>query len=143
MGWSIGYDDNHNRDVGYGVPALCDHPECKAVIDRGISHVCGGEPFGGEDGCGLHFCGDHLSALGQLCEQCRAGSEMFPAKPDHPDWIRWKLQDKSWQGWRYEHAKEVEAMRQSLLRQEPEAPRATPLSTAPATPTIEDTTYGN
>ena len=28
MGWSIGYDNNWNRDIGYGVPAFCDHPKC-------------------------------------------------------------------------------------------------------------------
>lgn len=26
MGWSIGYDDKWFRDIGYGVPAYCDHP---------------------------------------------------------------------------------------------------------------------
>jgi len=114
MGWSIGYDDNHNRDVGYGVPAHCDHPDCKAVIDRGISYVCGGAPLGGDDGCGLHFCGDHLSAFGQLCEQCRAGKETFQAKPDHPDWVRWKLKDKSWQHWRDENPAMVETMSRAL-----------------------------
>ena len=28
MGWSIGYDTNWKRDIGYGVPAKCDHPRC-------------------------------------------------------------------------------------------------------------------
>lgn len=28
MGWSVGYDDNWKRDIGYGVPALCDYPDC-------------------------------------------------------------------------------------------------------------------
>ena len=45
MGWEIGYDDNWERDIGYGVPAECDHPDCQ-VIDRGLSYVCGGEPYG-------------------------------------------------------------------------------------------------
>src|SRR4051812_7048849 len=27
MGWSIGYDSNWQRDIGYGVPAFCDHPQ--------------------------------------------------------------------------------------------------------------------
>ncbi len=26
MGWSIGYDKNLKRDIGYGVPATCEHP---------------------------------------------------------------------------------------------------------------------
>ena len=47
MGWSLGYDRNWKRDVGYGVPAICDDPECTEEIDRGLSYVCGGEPYGG------------------------------------------------------------------------------------------------
>ena len=34
MGWSIGYDNTWNRDIGYGVPATCDHLGCAAEIDR-------------------------------------------------------------------------------------------------------------
>lgn len=26
MGWSLGFDSNWNRWIGYGVPAYCDHP---------------------------------------------------------------------------------------------------------------------
>jgi len=34
MSWSIGYDNNWNRDIGYGVPAICDYPGCdKKVVD--------------------------------------------------------------------------------------------------------------
>ena len=36
MSWSIGYDDNWDRDIGYGVPAYCDHPGCNEEIDRGF-----------------------------------------------------------------------------------------------------------
>jgi hypothetical protein len=68
MGWSIGYDEIWSRDVGYGVPAICDHPECNTAIDRGLSYVCGGEPFGGENGCGLFFCPEHGG--GSRCERC-------------------------------------------------------------------------
>lgn len=60
MGWSIGYDSKWKRDIGYGVPASCDYPGCDAEIDRGLSYVCGGEPYGGEVGCGLYFCAAHL-----------------------------------------------------------------------------------
>jgi hypothetical protein len=63
MGWSLGHDNRwgkFGRDIGYGVPAPCDHPGCGAEIDRGLSYVCGTHPYGGEHGCGLHFCGDHL-----------------------------------------------------------------------------------
>jgi hypothetical protein len=60
MGWAIGYDDNWDRDIGYGVPGECDAPGCHARIDRGLGYVCGGQPYGGEKGCGLFFCGKHL-----------------------------------------------------------------------------------
>jgi hypothetical protein len=60
MGWEIGYDHTWDRDIGYGVPAECDHPDCKEQIDRGLAYICGGEPYGGELGCGLFFCAAHL-----------------------------------------------------------------------------------
>lgn len=55
MGWSIGFDSNWGQDIGYGVPSTCDHPDCDAEINRGLSYVCGGEPYGGDEGCGLYF----------------------------------------------------------------------------------------
>lgn len=115
MGWEVGYDENWKRDVGYGVPAICDHPLCNVKIDRGLSYVCGGEPFGGEEGCGLYFCGAHLLYLNgvcaQRCERCVAGTESFDPKPDVPEWITHKLNDVSWAGWREQYPKEVAALR--------------------------------
>ena len=35
MGWSLGYDGRWKRDIGYGVPAVCDFPGCNEEIDRG------------------------------------------------------------------------------------------------------------
>lgn len=35
MGWAVGYDSNWRRDIGYGVPALCDQPDCVEEIDSG------------------------------------------------------------------------------------------------------------
>jgi hypothetical protein len=113
MGWSIGFDSNWNRDIGYGVPATCDHPGCNKEIDRGLSYVCGGEPFGGEHGCGLYFCIDHLVFAGEarrsvlLCNRCRYGKKPYIPKPDTQDWINWKLTDESWQQWRDENPEEV------------------------------------
>ena len=115
MGWAIGWDDNWKRDIGYGVPAVCDHPDCNTKIDRGISYVCGGEPFGGEHGCGLFFCGDHLHYYGDeheafpLCERCGENYNMddnvqdlvwsFTPKPDISEWTDWKMTDDSWAEW--------------------------------------------
>lgn len=106
MGWSIGFDEHWQRDIGYGVPAYCDHPQCVEKIDRGLSFVCGGEPYGGEKGCGLYFCGKHLG-VDSRCARCRNRRRPYAAKPDHPEWMRWKLTDESWQQWRDENPKDI------------------------------------
>lgn len=100
MGWSIGFDPNWNRDIGYGVPAYCDHPDCNKVINRGLSYVCGNAPYGGDRGCGLYFCEEHLNYK-QLCKRCeRRSKKLFEPKSDYPDWIEWKATDDSWAEWR-------------------------------------------
>ena len=116
MGWSLGFDDNHKRDIGYGVPAYCDHPDCDKEIDRGLSYVCGGEPYGGENGCGLFFCPDHLTFTyaGKLCGRCIDKKPSFEPKKDHPEWIKWKLEDDSWEDWRKENPEIVKQMRASI-----------------------------
>lgn len=117
MGWSIGFDQNWNRDIGYGVPAQCDHPDCTAEIHRGLAYVCGGEPYGGEHGCGLYFCPVHLlyaDEKPQRCGRCITGREPFAASADVPEWLRWKLADKSWAPWRSENPDEVRALTQQL-----------------------------
>jgi len=86
MGWQIGYDDNRERDIGYGVPAVCDHPGCNGKIDRGLSYVCG-EPYGGGEGCGLYFCYNHLVTFDNLCDRCRDGEEPYDPKSLCYDWV--------------------------------------------------------
>lgn len=100
MGWSIGFDDNWNRDIGYGVPAVCDHPRCSMKIDRGLSYVCGGEPYGGEKGCGLYFCYSHLGYPYQRCPACARYDKPYKPKPDIKEWINFKMTDPSWSQWR-------------------------------------------
>jgi hypothetical protein len=106
MGWSIGFDTVWNRDIGYGVPATCDHHGCGANIDRGISYVCGGEPYGGEHGCGLYFCEVHRQVAGQsrhnveLCSRCYSGKPPFTPTADRVEWVQHKLTDESWLIWR-------------------------------------------
>lgn len=114
MGWAIGYDNNWRRDIGYGVPATCDHPDCNNEIDRGLDYVCGGEPYGGEHGCGLFFCPEHKVGYHQRCERCNNRHDSFTAKPDRPEWIRHKLEDESWQEWRDANPEKVKEMRQQL-----------------------------
>jgi len=111
----IGYDSNWGRDVGYGVPATCDHPDCTETIDRGLPYVCGGQPHGGDEGCGLHFCGKHMYNTGpdgeQQCERCGEGIKPFEPKPDVQEWINWKLTDNSWEQWRQENPADVLILR--------------------------------
>lgn len=119
MSWAVGYDQTHRRDIGYGVPSQCDHPKCSAPIDRGLAYVCGGEPYGGEYGCGLYFCLDHLSMVNvanddaepeyvQLCERnpytgsCELG--IFDPTPDTYAWQHHKLTDPSWLQYRRDRA---------------------------------------
>lgn len=109
MGWSIGYDNHWKRDIGYGVPAICDNPKCNEEIDRGISYVCGGEPYGGEKGCGLYFCAKHLffgRKDTQLCSRCFYYKKSYKPKPDSQAWIKFKMKHKSWAKWRIENRKE-------------------------------------
>jgi hypothetical protein len=107
MSWAVGYDTNWRRDIGYGVPAECDHPDCTGKIDRGLGYVCGGEPYGGEKGCGLYFCESHLYAAPQRCDRCLEDKPPFDPTPDLAEWSAHKLTDESWGQWRAEHPDEV------------------------------------
>lgn len=129
MGWSIGYDERwgkHGRDIGYGVPATCDHPGCGARIDRGLSYVCGSDPYGGDHGCGLYFCGSHLhfedrgDECPQLCERCAAEEGPFEPTPDVQEWVDWKLSDESWGPWRAENPEAAAAMRAAPVQPDSE-----------------------
>jgi hypothetical protein len=99
MSWAVGYDTTWRRDIGYGVPALCDYPGCGAEIDRGLAYVCGNEPYGGEDGCGLFFCPDH-GAGEVVCTHPFKDDPAFTPTADVPEWIERKLTDESWAEWR-------------------------------------------
>jgi len=110
VGWAVGYDENWKRDVGYGVPAICDHPGCGEEINRGLGYVCGDQPFGGEHGCGLFFCSKHRhhrlvdpddddGDVAMFCERC-PGGEPFEPTPDTDEWTHHKMTDPSWAEWR-------------------------------------------
>lgn len=112
MGWGLGWDNKWKRFVGYGVPATCDHPDSNEQINRGLAHVCGGEPGGGEHGCGLHFSADRLYMCPdrdgvQLCERCRDEAKPFTPKPDVDEWVEHQATDPSWQPWREEQGVET------------------------------------
>ena len=109
MGYSVGYI-NH-RWIGYGVPSLCDQPNCGEEIDRGMAYLCGD----GEFGCGLFFCYEHLEISSsdnepQMCERCSNGEESFEPTPDTSEWIEHMLTDESWEQWRIENPDQVKIM---------------------------------
>lgn len=121
MGWAVG--ERSGRDIGYGVPASCDHPGCGARIDRGLGYACGDGL--GDSGCGLYFCPAHTAwgpvdpddvelegELAELCERCRAGEEPFEPTPDLEEWVRHKLTDETWSRWREENELEVARLRE-------------------------------
>lgn len=118
MGWSIGYDDNWKRDIGYGVPAICDHPDCDEDINRGLAYVCcSEEPYGGEHGCGLFFCGSHLThdrsrdeGPAFRCARCNNLQGPFDPKPDTQEWRDHKKTHPSWAEWREKHPAEAAAL---------------------------------
>jgi hypothetical protein len=105
VGWEIGYDDSHDRDIGYGVPCRCEHPDCDQEIHRGLAHLCGGK-LGSR--CGLYFCYDHLYYIPEnikvdsdaICERCCENQAPFEAKPDLRKWVEHKLNNNSWCDWR-------------------------------------------
>lgn len=146
MGWSIGYDERWQRDIGYGVPARCDHPDCTEEIDRGLAYVCGGEPYGGEYGCGLYFCGEHLQPAGgrrgyaQVCVRCRHGRLAFTASPDVPEWLEHKLTHESWALWRGANPREVAAMRAAIR---PETAKELPTEAPAPSGTLSAATTGH
>ncbi|MEN3123252.1 hypothetical protein [Janibacter sp. LM] len=99
MGWAIGQDPHRRRHIGYGVPAACDHPDCDAAIDRGMSHACGGGVTGEADNCGLFFCEEHLAyeIEGEaVCERCANDQPPFEPSSDSAEWAQHVLTDDSW-----------------------------------------------
>jgi hypothetical protein len=50
----------------------------------------------------------------ELCPRCGKRLPPYPAKPDLPEWINFKLTDESWKEWREENPEEVEKMKATL-----------------------------
>lgn len=112
MGWVIG--SKNGRWIGYGVPAICDQPDCGTGIDRGLSYLCGD----GEEGCGLFFCGEHLFLTSpettQRCSQCVDGKSPFEPTADTKEWISHILTDTSWDEWRRENFGQIDILTKSF-----------------------------
>lgn len=119
MSWAVGEDLARKRHIGYGVPAICDHPGCDEQIDRGLEHRCG--DLHEEHGCALYFCGyhlyyvfddegdDHPDYTGSYCERCCdltrddvPYAEPYEPTPDTVEWASHVLNDESWAQFREE-----------------------------------------
>lgn len=131
MSDDVGYSNRWQRDIGYGVLAYCDHPQCNLTIARSSEYACGETLDGGPHGCGLYFCLTHLNhshspdgtrdrrdsddnCLPRRCGRCIDGQAPFSPKDCHPLWANWKLIDDSWLAWRREHPDEVQRLRQLM-----------------------------
>lgn len=105
MGWAVGWDFDHGRHRGYGVPAFCDAKECREEIDRGLGFVCECDEHRDDDlACTIFVCGEHSCA----------DVEESALPPEHPDWLRHVLTDESWENWRDEEPALVETYRAQL-----------------------------
>lgn len=127
------------RFAGYGVPAICEHPDCNKEIDRGMSYACGGEPFS-DFGCDRYFCEAHLHYTGidetkgaicrhrndcdcesvQLCDKCRdpKSKGYYPYKEETKEWCRHVLKDASWKEWRDENPEMVEDYKKIIAKKD-------------------------
>ncbi len=93
MGYSLG-QNYAGRDIGYGVPALCDAPGCNVEIDRGMDWQCDRTTIS----CAHFFCSKHRHT--HSCREFNRGK--LTPKPDIPKWVWWKMTAPSWQKYRDE-----------------------------------------
>ena len=103
MSWAVGWDTDHDRWMGYGVPAYCDVIYCGNEIDRGLGWrcQCSKHPLGDPlDKPNLFVCAQHL------CDD--VDEDDLP--PEHPDWVNHLLTDESWAQWRSENPLRVERL---------------------------------
>lgn len=121
MGYAVYWHWKHQRHCGYGVPAYCDQPGCMEEINRGMAYVCG-EPLADQFGCGLYFCEKHMVGSRKVehryydqCSRClNYRRTSHKPKPEHPDWIRHVLKDKTWKQWRDENPRLVAEYKSNL-----------------------------
>lgn len=142
MSWAIGFSKNQNRDVGYSVSAICDHPGCAVEIDRGLGYICC-ENINHNATCGAFYCAEHrenyvygdevedmdedeLEALGidpnesavqdaiDDCEIVRCKHEPIEPGKESAAWLKHVLKDPSWEQWRQENPAQVTAYREAL-----------------------------
>lgn len=138
MSWSIGYCSNHKRDIGYGVPAPCDHPGCNVIIDRGMSYLCC-ENIHHSVSCGGYFCAEHrdnyvyadevpdmddeeLEALGLDGSEAEEDDDdgviacrhRIEPRKEAVEWLEFMLSNESWQKWRELNPERVQHFKERL-----------------------------
>lgn len=86
MSWSRCGKDSKGRPIGYSCPATCDHKDCDAGIDRGLSYACGGMHGSDEISCEGYFCPAHRETLvlrpGSVECVCEGCAEALKASGD-------------------------------------------------------------
>jgi hypothetical protein len=134
--YRINKDTGGYRFAGYGVPAICEHPDCLKEIDRGVSYACGGVP-NSEHGCDRYFCSEHLNYVYfkedgllcrhrkdcdcdsfEICEMCSKQKNPFPYKNESKEWVKHVIKDKSWKEWRQKNPEIVAEYQKILLGNE-------------------------
>lgn len=126
-------------DLGNEVPAICEQPECDTVVHRGVVHICGMDPTGANGmGCGLQFCGKHLSGPHQNCDRCAEGTVPYTPKEIRPDFPDWRMTGAGWEEWRKAHPDLVQRTygKHMAKLHHPDAPASPPANPAspPQTP---------
>ena len=106
MGWAVGWDFDHGRHRGYGVPAYCDAKGCSVEIDRGLGYVCECWRCYDEE--------DDLSVTTFVCGEHTCADVDWADVPEHPTWLEHVLTDDSWEQWRTENPARVLAYREAL-----------------------------
>lgn len=105
------------RWAGYGVPGICDLPTCtnELPLGRGLANKCEERYEYDEetdvevvsDGCGMFFCGLHLTM--SCAHEHDSGDGIIP-KPDTSEWIHHILTDESWERWRTDQPERVKQL---------------------------------
>lgn len=105
MGWSVGWDYEHRRWKGYGVPAFCDVKDCGKTIDRGLGYAQGEDKE------------DYLPDIFTCSDHDRDDVDEDNLPKEHPEWLEHILTDDSWEKWRSEEPAFVELYTQQLKEQ--------------------------
>lgn len=129
MGYEVYESKNNWRWQGHGVPAVCDHPDCNVLVDRGMGYACCDDPKH-TNSCGGFFCSTHAELCTPIYEDefedlekdevkellseydltemptfdqsgvfFQCGHEPIQYK-EHRSWLSFILEDESWEKWR-------------------------------------------